>query len=135
MVRAAQAEDNIREQKRLLDGKKENDPDHPDNATKLAGQQDELRKTVGSCAKTKFDEVKPVLQAAEGLMGEVAEICASRRPTRRSCAQARSSDSRSAREGWQVRLEDAADVRQMLAQATQAKTRRATTPGPPVPCW
>jgi hypothetical protein len=51
MVRAAQAEDNIREQTQLLDAKKENDPDHPDNAAKLAGQQDELRKTVGSCAR------------------------------------------------------------------------------------
>ena len=70
MVRAAQAEDNIREQTQLLDGKKEPIAHHADNATKLAGQQEELRKTVGELReKTKFDEVKPTLQGRRRLDG------------------------------------------------------------------
>lgn len=126
MVRAAQAEDNIREQTQLLDAKKENDPDHPNNAAKLAGQQDELRKTVEELReKTKFDEVKPALQAAEGLMGEVADDL--REPkTDAEVVSAQGSiieilvppDKKGGKSGSKMQQM----MRQMLAQATQAKT-------------
>jgi hypothetical protein len=126
MVRAAQAEDNIREQTQLLDGKKDNDSDRADNATKLAGQQDELQKTVAELReKTKFDEVKPALQAAEGLMSEVADDL--REPkTDAEVVSAQGSiieilvppDKKGGKSGSKMQQM----MRQMLAQATQAKS-------------
>lgn len=73
MVRAAQAQDNIREQTQLLDGKKDANPQHADDSKKLATQQDELRDSVGQLReKTKFEDVKPLLDGVETLMDEVA---------------------------------------------------------------
>jgi hypothetical protein len=73
MVRAAQAEDTIREQTVLLDGRREANQQHPQDAKKLATLQDELRDSVGQLReKTKFDDVKPVLEKVEDLMDEVA---------------------------------------------------------------
>lgn len=72
MVRAAQAEDNIREQTELLEGRKENNPQHAEDAKKLASQQDELSDTIGRLReKTKFHEIKPTLEKAELIMDEV----------------------------------------------------------------
>ncbi|MHA3772360.1 hypothetical protein ACXR0O_12575 [Verrucomicrobiota bacterium sgz303538] len=73
MVRAAQAQDNIREQTQLLDGKKDANPEHSSDAKKLATQQDELRDSVGQLReKTKFEDVKPLLDKVEEAMDEVA---------------------------------------------------------------
>ena len=73
MVRAAQAEDNIREQTELLEGRKDANPKHPDDAKKLAGQQSDLSDVVGVLReKTKFGEVKPLLEKVEFLMDETA---------------------------------------------------------------
>jgi hypothetical protein len=73
MVRAAQAEDNVREQTLLLEGRKEANEQHPADSKKLATIQDELRDSVGQLReKTKFDDVKPVLETVESLMDDVA---------------------------------------------------------------
>ena len=73
MVRAAQAEDNIREQTELLEGRKDANEKHADDAKKLATQQSDLSDTVGILReKTKFGEVKPLLEKVEGLMDETA---------------------------------------------------------------
>jgi hypothetical protein len=73
MVRAAQTQDGIREQTALLDAKKDANPQHADDAKKLAGQQDELLGTLSWLrVNTKFDDVKPTLQSAEDLMEDVA---------------------------------------------------------------
>ena len=73
LVRAAQAQDNIREQTTLLDERKDTNPQHADFAKKLAEQQVELQGTVGALReKTTFDDVKPLLQKVETLMDEVA---------------------------------------------------------------
>jgi hypothetical protein len=73
MVRAAQAQDNVREQTLLLDGRKEANLQHADDSKKLATQQDELRDSIGQLReKTKFDDVKPLLENVETLMDEVA---------------------------------------------------------------
>jgi len=74
MVRAAQAQDNIRDETELLEGKKEADPtDHVSDSKKLAMQQDQLYWSVDELReKTKFKDAKPALQAAEDLMKEVA---------------------------------------------------------------
>jgi hypothetical protein len=73
MVRAAQAQDGIREQTELLEAKKDTTPQYPDDAKKLAKEQDELLGTLAWLRmKTKFDDVKPTLEKVEGLMEEVA---------------------------------------------------------------
>lgn len=73
MVRAAQAQDNIREQTLLLDGRKEANPQHADDVKNLAMQQYKLRDSVEELReKTKFDDVKPLLDGVERLMDEVA---------------------------------------------------------------
>ncbi len=73
MVRAAQAQDNIREQTQLLEGKREANPQHAGDTQKLAEQQDELRNTVEELRdKTKFNDVKPLLGKVEDLMVEIA---------------------------------------------------------------
>jgi len=73
MVRAAQAEDNIREQTDLLEGRKNANEKHTEDAKKLATQQSDLSDTVGILReKTKFGEVKPLLEKVEFLMDETA---------------------------------------------------------------
>jgi len=73
MVRAAQTQDGIREQTELLDGRKEGNPQHAEDAKKLAGQQSDLSDVVGLLReKTKFDDVKPTLEKVEFLMDETA---------------------------------------------------------------
>ena len=73
MVRAAQAEDNIREQTELLEGRKDANEKHADDAKKLATQQSDLSDVVGILReKTKFGEVKPLLEKVEFLMDETA---------------------------------------------------------------
>ena len=73
MVRAAQAEDNIREQTELLEGRKDANEKHAEVARKLASQQSDLSDTVGILReKTKFDEVKPLLEKVEFLMDETS---------------------------------------------------------------
>lgn len=73
MVRAAQTEDNIREQTELLDGKKETNPQHADDAKTLASQQSDLSDVVGLLReKTKFDDVKPLLEKVEFVMDETS---------------------------------------------------------------
>ncbi len=72
MVRAAQAQDNIRDQTELLEGKKDENPDHKGDTKKLAIQQDQLYWEVDELReKTKFKDAKPALQAAEDLMKDV----------------------------------------------------------------
>lgn len=72
MVRAAQAEDNIREQTGLLESKKDSDADYAKEARKLSGQQDQLYWSVDALReKTKFAEAKPTLKQVESLMDEV----------------------------------------------------------------
>ncbi len=74
MVRTAQAEDNIRDETSLLDSKKANNPNHPEDAKKLAGVQDELYWSLDELReRTKFNDVKPALKAAEDLMREVSD--------------------------------------------------------------
>jgi hypothetical protein len=71
MVRAAQEEDNIREQTGLLENRKDADPKHAENAKKLASQQNDLSDVVGLLReKTKFNEVKPLLEKVEFMMDE-----------------------------------------------------------------
>lgn len=73
MVRAAQAEDNIREQTDLLEGRKDANEKHAEDAKKLATQQSDLSDTVGILReKTKFGEVKPLLEKVEFMMDETA---------------------------------------------------------------
>ena len=73
MVRAAQAEDNIREQTELLEGRQDASAKHAEDARKLASQQSDLSDTVGILReKTKFGEVKPLLEKVEFLMDETA---------------------------------------------------------------
>lgn len=73
MVRAAQAEDNIREQTDLLEGRKDANEKHAEDAKKLASQQSDLSDVVGILReKTKFGEVKPLLEKVEFLMDETA---------------------------------------------------------------
>ncbi|MDB6149317.1 MAG: hypothetical protein JWQ44_765 [Chthoniobacter sp.] len=73
MVRAAQAEDNIREQTELLEGRKDANAQYADDTKKLAAQQDELKATIQALReKTKFEDVKPTLAKVEETMGEVA---------------------------------------------------------------
>jgi hypothetical protein len=73
MVRAAQAEDNIREQTQLLDGRKDASPQHAEDAKKLGDQQTALSDSVGELRrKTKFNDVKPLLEKVEDLMDETA---------------------------------------------------------------
>ena len=72
LVRAAQAQDNIREETGLLESKKDANPEHAQDARKLSGQQDQLYWMIDELReKTKFTEVKPTLQAVEGMMQEV----------------------------------------------------------------
>ena len=73
MVRAAQTQDNIREQTEMLEGKKDANPQHAEDAKKLAAQQSDLSDVVGLLReKTKFDDVKPLLEKVEFVMDEVA---------------------------------------------------------------
>lgn len=73
MVRAAQAEDNIREQTDLLEGRKNAAEKHAEDTKKLATQQRDLSDVVGILReKTKFNEVKPLLEKVEFLMDETA---------------------------------------------------------------
>ncbi len=73
MVRAAQTQDNIREQTEMLEGKKDANPQHAEDAKKLAAQQSDLSDVVGLLReKTKFDDVKPLLEKVEFAMDEVA---------------------------------------------------------------
>ncbi|MDB6152359.1 MAG: hypothetical protein JWL90_812 [Chthoniobacteraceae bacterium] len=73
LVRAAQAQDNIREQTELLEAKKDGNPQYAQGALALATQQDDLKKSLDDLReKTKFDEFKPTMEAAGGFMGEVA---------------------------------------------------------------
>lgn len=70
MVRAAQAQDNIREQTVLLEGRKDQ-PKYSEEANTLAWQEYALRQTVQELREaTKFDEVKPTLAKVEELMHE-----------------------------------------------------------------
>ncbi len=72
IVRAAQAEDNIRDQTNLLEGKKDSNPQHSVDSRILSAQQDELYWRLDEVReKTKFKEIKPTLQAAEKMMDEV----------------------------------------------------------------
>ena len=73
MVRAAQTQDGIREQTELLEGRKDGNPEHAEDAKKLANQERDLSDVVGVLReKTKFDEVKPLLEKVEFLMDETA---------------------------------------------------------------
>jgi hypothetical protein len=73
MVRAAQTQDNIRDETGLLEAKKA-DADHTHDARKLSGQQDQLYWAVDELReKTKFNQVKPILKEVEGLMQEVTD--------------------------------------------------------------
>ncbi len=73
MVRAAQTQENIREQTEMLEGKKDANPQHAEDAKLLARQQSDLSDTVGLLReKTKFDDVKPLLEKVEFVMDEVA---------------------------------------------------------------
>jgi hypothetical protein len=73
MVRAAQGEDTVREQTLLLESRREGNEKHPTDAKKLATLQDELRDSVGQLReKTKFEDVKPLLEKVEDLMDDVA---------------------------------------------------------------
>ena len=74
LVRAAQAEDAIREQTELLEKRRESNPEHAKEAQMLAVQQEQLLKSIEELrATTKFDDVKPLLVQVENLMDEVAE--------------------------------------------------------------
>ena len=73
MVRAAQTQDGIREQTEMLEGKKDANPAHAEDAKQLANQQRDLSDVVGILReKTKFNEVKPLLEKVEFLMDETA---------------------------------------------------------------
>ena len=95
MVRAAQAQGDIRDQTQLIDGEPPAAPGRTEDAGKLADQQDALRDTVKTLldksafeglkpllglkpgspfasGKSKFAEFKPALEMAHRLMGEVA---------------------------------------------------------------
>ena len=73
MVRAAQAEDNIREQTLLVDARKDTNRQHAEDAAKVAAQQVELQNTIAELReKTPIEDVKPLLQKVETLMDEVA---------------------------------------------------------------
>ncbi len=73
MVRAAVVQDGIREQTELLEGKKDANPGHADDAKKLANQESDLSDVVGKLReKTKFDDVKPLLEKVEFMMDETA---------------------------------------------------------------
>ncbi len=73
MVRAAQTQDGIREQTELLEGRREGNAEHAEDAKKLANQERDLSDVVGLLReKTKFDEVKPLLEKVEFLMDETA---------------------------------------------------------------
>ena len=73
MVRAAQTQDNLREQTELLESKKDANPGHAEDAKKLANQQSDLSDVVGLLReKTKFDDVKPLLEKVEFVMDEIA---------------------------------------------------------------
>lgn len=73
MVRAAVVQDGIREQTEMLEGKKDANPAHADDAKKLASQESDLSDVVGKLReKTKFDDVKPLLEKVEFMMDETA---------------------------------------------------------------
>lgn len=94
LVRAAVMQDNIREQTQLVDQAKSTNPRYADDAQKVAGQQDEMSRTVGALLakiqfaglkqtldspispyappSSKFDEFKPLVEAVLGLANEVA---------------------------------------------------------------
>ena len=73
MVRAAVVQDGIREQTELLEGKKDLNTDHALDAIKLANQQSDLSDVVGKLReKTKFGDVKPLLEKVEFMMDETA---------------------------------------------------------------
>ena len=73
MVRAAQTQDGIREQTEMLEGKKDANPAHAEDAKQLANQQRDLSDVVGILReKTKFNDVKPLLEKVEFLMDETA---------------------------------------------------------------
>jgi hypothetical protein len=127
MVRAAQAQDNIREQTQLLDGKREGNPQHADDAQKLAEQQDELRNTVEELRdKTKFDDVKPLLMKVEDLMVEIsgdlrapktdAEVLASQGAVIELLVPP---DKKGGKSGSMAKMQSA--LQQMMAQATRAR--------------
>lgn len=73
MVRAAQQQDNIREQTELLETKKDANSGHAEDTKNLANQQRDLSDVVGKLRETtKFDDVKPLLEKVEFLMDETA---------------------------------------------------------------
>ncbi|MCX6976445.1 MAG: hypothetical protein NTX04_00595 [Verrucomicrobia bacterium] len=73
MVRAAQTQDNIREQTDLLEARKDASTQHPADSKKLANQESDLSDTLGILReKTKFAEVKPLLEKVEFLIDEAA---------------------------------------------------------------
>lgn len=73
MVRAAQGEDTVREQTLLLESRRAGNQQHEGDSKKLATLQDELRDSVGQLReKTKFDDVKPLLEKVEDLMDDAA---------------------------------------------------------------
>jgi hypothetical protein len=73
MVRAAQQQDNIREQTILLESGKDANPTYAEDAKKLAGKESDLSDVLGILReKTKFDDVKPLLEKVEFMMDETA---------------------------------------------------------------
>ncbi len=127
LVRAAQAEDNIREATGLLESKKD-DAEHVHDARKLSGQQDQLYWMVDEIReKTKFKEVKPTLQAVEGMMQEVTTNL--RKP--------KTDDEVASVEGTIIELLVPPDKKggnsnskmQQMMQKMMAQTSRAKTPG------